>query len=316
MIDRKLITVVIPCFKVDKHIETVIASVPKYVDYIIAVDDACPNNSGGIVKALNNEKVLIEYHKKNQGVGGAVITGFKKALILQSDIVVKLDGDGQMDQNRIIDLITPLTQDKADYAKGNRFHDFKALKQMPNTRLFGNSVLSFATKATSGYWDIMDPTNGFFAIHKNALSELNLDKIEKRYFFETDMLINLNIINKVVTDVSIPAIYNDEESNLSIRRVLVSFPQRILKGIFKRLFYKYYIYNFNMASIYLLISIPLLLFGIIFGIFKWSYGISENTENNAGTIMLAALPIILGIQFLLQAIQIDINSIPKKDIAS
>ena len=184
---------------------------------------------------------------------------------------------------------------------------------MPRTRLFGNSVLSFATKLASGYWNVMDPTNGFCAISKFTLLQLNLNKIEKRYFFETDILINLNMVNAVVKDIPLPAIYNDEVSNLSIRRVLLSFPPKILKGIAKRIFYKYYIYNFNMASIYFLMSIPLLLFGFGFGVYKWNTGMAINTENNAGTIMLAALPIILGVQFLLQAIQIDINTIPKKN---
>ncbi|MFC3878572.1 glycosyltransferase family 2 protein [Algoriphagus namhaensis] len=309
---NKRITVVIPCYKVSKQIRGVIHLIPEFVDKIIVVDDACPENSGALVKEMDISIVEVIFHKKNKGVGGAVISGFKKAIELQSDIVIKLDGDGQMNPNEIVKLINPLLYDRADYVKGNRFNDFKALKRMPKIRLFGNSFLSFTIKLASGYWDIMDPTNGFCAISKDSLCELNLNKIDNRYFFETDMLINLNLLNKVVEDISISAIYGDETSNLNIKRVILNFPIKILKGLIKRIFYKYYIYNFNMASIYFLISIPLLLFGLFFGGYSWIMGIMENTANNSGTIMLAALPIILGIQFLLQAISIDINSIPKK----
>lgn len=256
--------------------------------------------------------VEVIFHEKNQGVGGATMTGFKKAMELNYNIVIKLDGDGQMDPAKITTLIQPLIEKTADYTKGNRFVDFAALKHMPRIRLFGNSALSFLVKAASGYWNIMDPTNGFVAITIDALRQLDLRKIGKRYFFEIDMLIHLNIINKVVKDVSIPAIYADEKSNLSVGNVLLTFPFKIIKSLIKRIFYKYYVYNFNMASIYFLLSVPLLSFGFILGIYKWTAGIQANTENSAGTIMLAALPIILGMQFLLQAISIDIHDVPEK----
>ena len=214
MKSNKKIAVVIPSYKVSKHIRDVLRSLPEFIDAVIVVDDACPENSGNIAKELGLEKVHIIFHEKNQGVGGAVISGFKKAMELGSDIVVKLDGDGQMDPRNIEKLIQPIIDNSADYTKGNRFHDFNALRSMPKIRLFGNSLLSFAIKATSGYWNIMDPANGFCAIDSQTLHTLNLDKIEKRYFFETDMLIHLNLMNKVVQDVPIPAIYKDEISNL------------------------------------------------------------------------------------------------------
>lgn len=308
----KKIAVVIPCYQVSKQLEEVLLSIPEFIDDIIVVDDACPEQSGHIATNLHLQNLHIITHEHNQGVGGAVISGYKKAISLKSDIVVKLDGDGQMDPNHIATLIQPIIDNKADYTKGNRFNDFEALKSMPKTRLFGNSTLSFIIKAASGYWNIMDPTNGFCAISYQALQSIHLDKIEKRFFFETDMLIHLNLANKVVDDVPISAIYKDEKSNLNIRKVLVTFPLKICRRFIKRIFFKYYIYNFNMASIYMLIATPLLLFGLIFGTYRWTVGILENTENNAGTIMLVALPIILGIQFLLQAINIDIQSVPKR----
>ena len=307
------IAVVLPCYKVSRQLERVLVAMPPFVDFVIVVDDACPEKSGKIAERLDNDKIFVIYHTKNRGVGGAVISGYKKALELNSDIVVKLDGDGQMNPEDIEILISPLTKDMADYAKGNRFHDFHALKSMPKSRLFGNSFLSFAVKVASGYWNTMDPTNGFCAITSEALNNLNLKNIDERYFFETDMLINLNINEYVVQDVPVSTKYSDETSNLSIGNTTITFPPKIIKGFVKRIFYKYYLYNFNMASIYLLLAIPLLVFGACFGVYKWTVGLIENVENNSGTIMLVALPVILGVQFLLQAISIDINNLPKRN---
>ncbi|MCT7527177.1 glycosyltransferase family 2 protein [Aliarcobacter cryaerophilus] len=310
---RTNISVVIPSYKVSKYILDVIKDIPEFVNHIIIVDDKCPQNSGQIAKTSTDNRVIICYHEKNLGVGGAVVTGYKKALELNSDIVIKIDGDGQMDVNYMQKLIQPILDGKADYTKGNRFTDFKALRAMPKVRLFGNSGLSFLVKAASGYWNLMDPTNGYTAINKHALEELDLDNIAKRYFFESDMLINLNIENAVVVDVEIPAKYGDEESSLSITKTLVGFPPKLFKGLCKRIFLKYFIYDFNMLSLYLVVGLPMLFFGIVFGSIKWIEAIVSNIETSTGTIMLAVLPIILGTQFILQAIQIDMNNIPRKE---
>lgn len=314
MIDETLkISVVIPSYKVDKHILDVIKSIPDFVNYIIVVDDKCPQLSGKIAETSNDRRVIVCYHEVNQGVGGAVITGYKQALKLGSDIIVKIDGDGQMNINYMQQLIQPLLDGKADYTKGNRFTDFKALRQMPKIRLFGNSGLSFLVKAASGYWNIMDPTNGYTAINKYTLGELDLDNLAKRYFFESDMLINLNIENAVVVDVTIPANYGDEKSSLSITKTLFDFPPKLFKGLCKRIFLKYFVYDFNMLSLYLFMGLPMVVFGTIWGSTKWVEAIISKTEASTGTVMLAVLPIILGTQFILQAIQIDMNNIPRKN---
>jgi glycosyltransferase involved in cell wall biosynthesis len=307
------IAVVIPSYKVAKHIASVINDIPEFVNNIIVIDDKCPQNSGKIAETLNNTRVVVCYHEINQGVGGAVVTGYKKALDLNADIVIKIDGDGQMDVNYMQKLIQPILDGKADYTKGNRFTDFKALRSMPKVRLFGNSGLSFLVKASSGYWNMMDPTNGYTAISKHALEELDLDSLAKRYFFESDMLINLNIENAVVKDVEIPAKYGDEESSLSITKTLFGFPPKLFKGLCKRIFLKYFVYDFNMLSVYLIMGLPMVVFGTLFGIYHWINADIINIETPVGTVMLAVLPIILGTQFLLQAIQIDMNTIPRKD---
>lgn len=310
MIENKKIAVVIPSFKVKKFLKQVVLTLPEFVDFVIVIDDKCPQKSYEVVEGL--DKVTIIHHSQNQGVGGAVVNGYKKSMELKADIVVKIDGDGQMDSNKIYKLIKPILDRKADYTKGNRFRDFKALKSMPKVRLFGNSVLSFLIKMASGYWSIMDPTNGFTAINRQSLEDLDLNKLSKRYFFESDMLINLNIENKIVKDISIPAKYGDEKSSLNISKILYQFPPKIVKGLSKRVFFKYFIYNFNMASIYMIFGFSMLIFGVVFGSIKWCESMASSIEASTGTVMLAVLPIILGVEFLLQAINIDINSEPKE----
>jgi dolichol-phosphate mannosyltransferase len=310
MISNKKISVVIPAYKVGNHIKNVVDSMPKEVDFIVIVNDGCP--SGSTANITTNESLFICQHEVNKGVGAAVVTGYKKSMELGVDIVVKVDGDGQMDLDYLQFLLEPLLTGVSDYSKGNRFKDFNALKKMPKIRLFGNSVLSFMVKASSGYWNIMDPTNGYTAISKRSLLKLNLDSLAKRYFFESDMLINLNIANCVVSDVSIPAKYKDESSSLSVTKTIFEFPILLFLGLVKRAFYKYFVYDFNMASVYIIFGMPMTLFGFFHGSYSWYQAVSSGVETSTGTVMLSALPIILGMQFLLQAISIDIANIPKK----
>ncbi len=309
------IAVVIPCYKVADHIKDVLSTIPRTVRHIIVVDDRCPNFSGKEAEKSGRKNVTVIYHEHNQGVGGAVITGYKKALELGCEIIVKMDGDGQMDAKYIQMLLPPLIKNNADYTKGNRFTNFKALKLMPKVRLFGNSALSFFLKAASGYWNVLDPTNGYTAIHKRAVEKLNLENISKNFFFESDMLINLNIINAVVKDIEIPAKYGDEPSSLNIKKTLFIFPMKLIKGFMKRIFFKYFLYDFNMASVYILFGVPIFFLSTVFGIYEWIDSIITKTPKTPGTIMLIALPIIVSFQMLLQAISIDINSIPRREIS-
>jgi len=179
------ITVVIPCYNVSKHIEDVIKQLPSEVSWIIAVNDCSKDDTENklIQLAKENKKLIFINHEVNQGVGGAMLTGFKKSIELNSDITIKMDGDDQMDSSFIPKLITPIIENKADYTKGNRFRDFKSLKKMPVIRRIGNMGLSFLIKASSGYWNIFDPNNGFVAISKEMLRTINTNKIHKRYLF-------------------------------------------------------------------------------------------------------------------------------------
>jgi dolichol-phosphate mannosyltransferase len=311
------IATVIPAYHVEHDIESVLRNLPAYIKHIIVVDDASPDSSADlvIIAAKKDRRITLIRHVENQGVGGAMISGFRKALELGAQIVIKLDGDGQMDPAHIPALITPLIQGKADYVKGNRFHDFQSLQQMPFMRRIGNLGLSFLTKAATGYWGIFDPTNGFFAIRAEILAQLPLNKIDRRYYFETSMLANLYLLGALVMDIPIPARYRNERSNLSIRRTLFEFPFKLLITLFRRILLRYYIYDFSMMSLYLMIGVPLLLFGGLFGGIKWIEYASQNIPAPTGTVMLPTLSVILGIQILLSAIEIDMNSTPRKALS-
>jgi dolichol-phosphate mannosyltransferase len=311
------IAAVIPAYRVERDIEFVLGGLPPYIKYIIVVDDASPDSSAELVTAAakKDKRITLIKHTQNQGVGGAMISGFRKALELGAQIIIKLDGDGQMDTTHIPALITPLIQGKADYVKGNRFRDFQSLQKMPLIRRIGNLGLSFLTKAATGYWNIFDPTNGFFAIRAEILAQLVLDKIDRRYFFETSMLANLYLLGALVMDVPIPAQYGNETSNLSIRRTIFEFPLKLFVTFLRRIVIRYYIYDFSMMSLYLMIGIPLLLFGGIFGGVKWIQYASQNIPAPTGTVMLPTLSVILGIQILLSAIEIDMNSTPQKTLS-
>ena len=307
------IAVVIPAYHVADEIEDVIRSLPDYLRHIIVVDDASPDNTSELVQALANRdrRIVLVRHEQNQGVGGAMLTGFKKALELGAQVVVKIDGDHQMDPAHIPALVTPLLEGKADYAKGNRFRDFESLQHMPLVRRIGNLGLSFLTKAATGYWNCFDPTNGFFAIRAEILKELPLERIDRRYFFETSMLANLYLLGAYILDVPMPARYRGERSSLSIWRVLFEFPAKLFVTFLRRILLRYFLFDFSMVSVYLLTGLPLILFGLIFGSVKWVQYAKLGVAAPTGTVILPTLALILGIQILLSAIEIDMNAAPK-----
>lgn len=307
-----VLAVIIPAYRVAAKVAAVIADIPPEVAHIVVVDDACPENSGDVVAELDNKRLHLVRHTKNQGVGGAVISGYRKALELGADVMVKIDGDGQMDPAILHKIAGPVMSGEADYAKGNRFADFRTLKRMPTVRLLGNSGLSFLLKAASGYWTMLDPTNGYTAIHARALEKLELDRLDRRYFFESDLLIRLGTVSAVVVDVPMEARYADENSSLNIPRTMIEFPLKILRGLLRRLFLRYFIYDFNMASVYLMFSVPLLLFSFLFGIYQWIDSSQTGIPRPLGTIMVVIIPLILGFQMLLQAIAFDVASTPRR----
>ena len=306
-----MIAAVIPCYKVTAQICDLIRIIGAEVDAIIVVDDCCPEKSGAMVeKNCNDPRVRVIYHAINQGVGGAVLTGYQAAVAAGADVIVKLDGDGQMDPALIPAFVAPILCGDADYTKGNRFFEIETIRQMPMIRIIGNIGLSFLTKLSSGYWNLFDPTNGYTAISAKVAERLPLDKISRRYFFESDMLFRLNTMRAVVMDIPMFAKYEEEQSNLKVSSELPRFLFNNLRNLGKRIAYNYFIRNFNYATLELLFGLPLLGFGVIFGAISWIGQSHQGTLASAGTVMLAALPIIMGLQLILGFVNYDMASVP------
>ena len=309
------IAVVIPCYKVREKILSVIEKIPDMVSEIIVIDDHCPDLSGAHVRdSIYGKRVKLIFHKENMGVGGAVISGYDFAIENECEIVIKVDGDGQMNPTLIPLLLEPILSGKADYVKGNRFYSIESIKTMPKIRVFGNILLSFINKFSSGYWSIMDPTNGFTAIHIDALKLIPLNKLHKRFFFESDLLFRLYTVNAKVVDVFMEAIYEDEKSNLRIRKILFPYIMGHVTNFFKRIVYTYFLRDFNFASLCLTLSIPLLLSGFLFGFYQWFLGISNQIPSTAGAVMITALLLITGFQLLLSFFNYDITNFPSEPI--
>jgi len=310
---KPIVAVVIPCFKVTSHIIQTIGEIGPEVAHIFIVDDACPEGSGKLVEQeVNDKRVKVIFHTENQGVGGAMITGYRAALETDAQIVVKLDGDGQMDPALIKDLIAPIVTGRADYTKGDRFDSMTGLSQMPGIRLFGNAGLTLLTKISTGYWNITDPTNGYTAIHRDALKALPLGMISKRFFFESDMLFRLSVYRAVVWDVPMVARYGNEKSNLSIAKTLWEFPWKHFKNFHKRLFYNYYLRDISAASIELPLGLLLWWFGVFAGFDALMSSLNSGVVASTGTVMISVVPLILGFQLLLAFVSHDVSTVPTR----
>jgi dolichol-phosphate mannosyltransferase len=309
------IAVVIPCYRVSHQIASVIARIGPECSAIYAVDDCCPEKSGDTIEAVcRDPRLLVIRHEANKGVGGAMVTGYRAALADGADVVVKIDGDGQMDPALLPRFIAPILAGRADYVKGNRFYRLEDLQDMPRVRVLGNLALSFLTKLSSGYWSLFDPNNGYVAIDARVLANLPLGKIAERYFFESDMLFRLNSLRARVLDLPMQATYEDEHSSLNPLRMVPHFLRRHLTNMLKRLFYSYFLRDFSAASVELVAGTLLMLFGVVFGAITWVTNAQAGVLTPTGSVMLAVLPILLGLQFLLAFLNYDITNAPSEPI--
>lgn len=309
------IAVVIPCYRVRAHIMDVLEGIGPECAAIYVVDDGCPEGSGTLVEeSCADPRVRVIRHARNRGVGAAVITGYRAALADGANLIVKIDGDDQMDWGALPRLIAPIVHGEADYTKGNRFYSLVHLHRMPRARIAGNACLSFVTKLSSGYWDIFDPTNGYTAIHGAVLERLPLDRVAEDYFFESDMLHHLGVMGAVVRDVPIDARYGDERSSLSLPRAVARFSARHAINTGRRIFYNYFLRDFSAASVELVLGLALLSFGVAFGASQWAAFASRGVGAYGGTVMLAALPVILGTQLLLAFLSFDVARVPRRPL--
>ncbi len=311
MFKGRRVAVVIPAFNVAPQIAGVIGGLPDFVDDVIVVDDAARDASAEIVAALRDPRVTLERHAVNQGVGAAMVTGFRLALERGADVVVKMDGDGQMDPAQLPALLEPVVSEGCAYAKGNRFLHVDALRAMPKTRLVGSFVLTFLTKLASGYWHVFDPVNGYVAIDAAMLRRLPLERLAKRYFFESDMLIHLNVFRARVRDVPMPARYGDEGSTLRVGRVLLTFPWFLAKGFWYRIYERHVLREFSAVAVFWILGALMLTWGTVFGAATWGVSLWLGRAATTGTVMLAVLPFMLGFQLVLQAILTEIQESPR-----
>ena len=306
------VCVVIPMYRTAPYIESVIREIPAWVWRIIAVDDASPDDCAEKVLNLHDPRVVLIRHAKNQGVGGAMLTGYNRALEMGASLVVKMDGDGQMPVEYLENLILPILNGQADYTKGNRFYHTEEILQMPFIRRVGNLGLSFLTKMATGYWNVFDPTNGYTALWMATFRLVNQKHIQPRYFFETSMLFELSLIRAAVVDVPIPARYAGEVSSLSAWKSLFEFAYYLFRGALHRYWIAYFVMDFSVASLYFMCGLPLTLFGVIWGAYFWNQSILTRIPATTGTVMIAVLSIILGFQLLLQAFAYDVQNVPKE----
>jgi dolichol-phosphate mannosyltransferase len=309
-IQLPIVAVVIPAYRAAATIEAVLAGVPEFVRHVVVVDDGSQDPTSNIVRSVADPRIVLIQHEKNRGVGAAVMTGYARARDLGAEIIVKMDADGQMDPERLLALITPIVVGEADYTKGNRFLHERELRSMPGSRRFGNAGLSFLTKLASGYWGVFDPTNGYTAIHAALVPLLAALPVATRFFFESSMLLNLSLVRAVVRDVYIPARYPDARSHLSESRAALQFPLGLVGGFLRRIKLQYFVRDFTPVSLYLVFGVLLTVFGAIWGAWHWSISLQTNVAATTGTVMIAVLPIIVGVQLLLQAITLDIQSAP------
>lgn len=307
--------VVIPAHDEADFIGDVVRGIPPWVSAIFVVDDASKDDTAARAASTGDPRVTVLRHAENRGVGGAMRTGFEACLERDLDVVVKMDGDGQMDPAALPALLGPLVAGSADMVKGNRYANRRTLSAMPFRRAVGNAGLSFLVKLASGYWDQLDPANGYLALRTHALREIDLDRLARDFYFESGLLVELGTRGAVVKSVPIPAVYGNERSDLSELRVLRTFPPRLLRGLLRRVLHRYFLDDFSAVSVFLILGLPLLAGGFTFGVLAWWHFVRAGETASAGTVMLAALPFLLGFELLLQATVLDVQGVPRTPIS-
>ncbi len=307
---RQRLFCVIPAFRAAGTIASVVAQALQYADDIVVVDDGCPEGSGAAAEAAFRgvESVHVLRRERNGGVGAAMKTGIEFCLDRGAGLIVKLDADGQMDAS-FIGIIRDLFAADPTLVciKGNRFFDSSVVLRMPRRRLFGNAVLSILAKFASGYWNVIDPTNGYVAFNASLLALLPWRSFADSYFFEISVLCELGLKRLPILELEMPTIYNGARSSLSIPAVLGEFPPKLLRLMLRRVMLQYFIFDVNLGSIYLLLGLLLLLAGGGWGAAQWIVSSVTHVSRSTGTVMLAVLPFLMGFQLILNALMYDVQ---------
>ena len=310
MYEGKTVAVVVPAYNEEKLIGTVLDTMPDFVDLIIVVDDASTDCTCTIVTSYHArlaDRLVIVRHTHNQGVGAAIVTGYKQALLKRSDVVAVMAGDGQMDPDDLVRLVAPVTRGEAEYTKGNRLFRGESWHMIPHSRYLGNAALSLLTKIASGYWHIADSQSGYTVIARLALERLELDSIYKRYGMPNDILIKLNVGNFRVCDVSVRPIYAvGEVSGIRLQKVIPTISWLLLRGFCWRLREKYIIRNFHPLVFFYSMGLALFPAGVLFGLYLLLYRLLIGPVVVTSALFAAFLT-ISGLQSLFFAMWFDME---------
>jgi glycosyltransferase involved in cell wall biosynthesis len=308
MLENKSVGVVIPAHDEEKLIGATISGVPGFVDRIVVVDDRSNDGTAAVVDALGDPRVELIRHERNEGVGAAIVTGYKRARDEGIDVVAVMAGDNQMDPSDLETLVVPVARGEVDYAKANRLFTGQAWDLIPRTRYLGNAVLSLLTKIASGYWHVADSQTGYTAISLEYLRLLDLDRIYKGYGMPNDMLVHLNIWNARVRDFPSRPIYNvGERSGIRLRKVVPRISWLLMKGFFFRMREKYVIRDFHPLVFFYFLGFLMTTLGLVLGIVEVVLRLMGNAITTP-TIVLVALLLISGSQFMLFAMWFDMES--------
>ena len=310
MLYGRRLAVVVPCFQVADHLPEVLLGVPDFVDHVIVVDDGSRDDLAAVVAAAHDDRIDLLQHASNRGVAAAMVTGLRRALERSADLIVKMDGDGQMDPEKMSTLLEPIIAGDADLTKGNRFLRRRPLRSMPLARHLGNLGLSFLAKLATGYWNLFDPTNGYIAMHRRLAEEIEMDRLGPRYYFEISLLCETYLIGAVARDVAIPARYGNERSSLSLIKTIIVFPFLLWRSCLRRLIVRYFIRDFTPVAVFLVAGTLLCGFGLGFGVENWMARAGSGQPTPTGTLLLALLPLLVGFQLVLQAVVMDIGNVP------
>jgi glycosyltransferase involved in cell wall biosynthesis len=304
-----IVTAVVPAHNEEALIGKTIKGMPELVDHIVVVDDASTDETSRMVTDADDPRVVLIRHETNTGVGGAIVDGHRAALDLGSQVNVVMAGDAQMDPDYLPALLDPIADDGYGFTKANRFFAREALAGMPLSRLLGSTVLSFATKLASGYWNLFDPQNGYTAVTREALSRLDLRRLASGYAFENDLLIWLNIAAVRAKDVPVPAVYGDEVSGMRLHKVIPQIGRLLLVGFWRRMMRKYVVPSFSPVALMLFTGLLLCAVGTLIGIWVTLHSLGEATAS-AGSVLLAVGPLLVGINMLVHALTLDIQATP------
>jgi glycosyltransferase involved in cell wall biosynthesis len=307
-LDGKRVAVVVPAHDEEALIGATLATIPELVDRVYVVDDHSQDATAARAQEVGDPRVEVISHAQNEGVGAAIITGYRRALAEGIDVVAVMAADGQMDPADLEAIAGPVARGEVDYAKANRLFTGQAWQLMPRHRYLGNAVLSMLTKIASGYWHVADSQSGYTAISREMLERLDLDRIYRRYGFPNDMLVHLNVWNARVRDLPSRPIYGQgERSGIKLSRVVPSIAWLLLKGFFWRLREKYVIRDFHPLVFFYVFGILLTLAGLVLGVIETVLRLMGN-ELTTPTMILVALLLISGSQFTLFAMWFDMES--------